>query len=440
MSTGNTKYGQYALNINATPNSFSSAFGLQALEESVYINNTAVGAFSGANTNIGQNNVSMGTNSLLTNTSGSYNTAIGTAAMCFSETGTNNTAIGCNALENGTASNNNTAIGSEAGLTDTGSNNTFIGTLADSSVAGINNSTAIGYNSKATASNQIRMGTSTEQVSIPGSLSVVGASTLSSLSASSTLSVTGASTLSSTLTVSGAATLSSTLTTAGTATFNGAANFNGATSIGGTFTVNTSGNSASFNDSVQNTYAMRAKDNTSGYYIAFYPYAGQGSLNNCVTAGDCMIAAIGTQSTNTLTLTTWSSGSSAGINIKPYYVQMRGQTNLDYQTYHNTTNGNNTYTVPINFYPWLFLKSDYGVTITIKLPEPSSSYIGALLNIRRQPTVNFQMTLQTVSGAAVMVQDNTPTPSATIPYPNTVYYAQLTCDGTYWYVVVKNQV
>lgn len=127
MSTGNTRYGAYSLQNNTAINSNSSAFGVCALRDSTYIDNTAVGAYSGTFTTTGQSNVSLGTNSLLKNTTGSYNTALGTAAMCFNETGNNNTAIGSNALENNT-SNSNTAIGALSLFTNTiGSKNVAVG-------------------------------------------------------------------------------------------------------------------------------------------------------------------------------------------------------------------------------------------------------------------------------------------------------------------------
>ena len=45
MSTGNTRYGAYSLQNNTAINSNSSAFGVCALRDSTYIDNTAVGAY-----------------------------------------------------------------------------------------------------------------------------------------------------------------------------------------------------------------------------------------------------------------------------------------------------------------------------------------------------------------------------------------------------------
>ena len=392
----NSAVGSQALQLN-TSGASNTALGAEALRSNTQgTQNAALGYRCLRYNTTGGNNVAVGAQALDNLTIGSDNIAIGYLACANNISGNANVAIGTKALYVATGT-NSTALGYLAGLNSTGSNNTFLGSWTDCTTATFSNSTAIGYNAKATASNQICMGTSTEQVFVPGTLSVTGGST-----------------------------------------------FNG------NVVVNTAGNNAApvIAVSTKEYYGLRIKDNTSSNYIAFYPYAGQSSLNNCVSLGDCMIAALNnTQSTSTLTLTTWASGSYAGINIKPYYVQMRGQTNLDYSTYNNGSATTSTYTVPTNFKPWLFIKSDYNGTavVTVLLPSPSATYIGAILNIRRQPTQNFQLTLTTSTSINppppnVMVPDNSPTPTGTINLPNTVYYVQMTCDGTYWYVLVKNQV
>ena len=62
-------------------------------------------------------------------------------------------------------------IGYNAGSTGGNNNNTFIGSGADGAV-GITNSTCIGYNSYATLSNQVVLGTSNETVYIPGTFNI----------------------------------------------------------------------------------------------------------------------------------------------------------------------------------------------------------------------------------------------------------------------------
>ena len=116
MATGNTKYGDGALEsntVNQSPDGANnnSAFGIAALKNSIKYWNTAVGAYSGYATTTGISNTSVGTNSLLQNTTGGYNTALGTAAMCFNTTGQNNTAVGSNTLQTNTTGIQNTAIG-----------------------------------------------------------------------------------------------------------------------------------------------------------------------------------------------------------------------------------------------------------------------------------------------------------------------------------------
>lgn len=176
MATGNTKYGDGALENNTTNTSpaganNNSAFGIGALQNSSNYWNTAVGAYSGNSTTTGISNSSLGVNALLKNTTGSYNTALGTASLCFNETGNNNTSVGSNALENNTA-NQNTAVGAGAlNLNTSGSDNTAIGTDAGNTLTTGSNNICIGNNaqpSSATADNEIAIGTSAETMYIQG--------------------------------------------------------------------------------------------------------------------------------------------------------------------------------------------------------------------------------------------------------------------------------
>lgn len=192
MATGNTKYGDGALEsntVNQSPDGANnnSAFGIGALKNSTKYWNTAVGAYSGYATTTGISNTSVGTNSLLQNTTGGYNTALGTAAMCFNTTGQNNTAVGSNTLQtnttgdnntalgigslfNNTDGQNNTAIGLDAGKLHSGNNNTFLGANTDSGSDSHTNSTAIGYGSQIDSSNQIKMGVADTLVSISSAI------------------------------------------------------------------------------------------------------------------------------------------------------------------------------------------------------------------------------------------------------------------------------
>jgi len=75
-----------------------------------------------------------------------------------------------------TGGDRNTAIGYRAGdATQSNSNNTFIGCETGvQSGASCSDSTAIGYGAEITASNQVVLGTASETVAIPGSLSIAG--------------------------------------------------------------------------------------------------------------------------------------------------------------------------------------------------------------------------------------------------------------------------
>jgi hypothetical protein len=88
--------------------------------------------------------------------------------------GHNNVFIGNGVVSSATSTGNTVAIGTFAGKTNTtGINNTFIGAFTDVSLGTYNNSTAIGYGAIITASNQIRIGTSTERIDISGALNAV---------------------------------------------------------------------------------------------------------------------------------------------------------------------------------------------------------------------------------------------------------------------------
>lgn len=174
MSTGNTKYGQNALSQNNTVNSYSSAFGLQALQQSVNVNNTAVGAYSAMNTTSGISNVAFGKNSLQSNTTGSYNTALGTSAMSLGLTGNNNTGVGINALKssNGTS---NTGIGFNSMFSNkTGSGNVAVGMETLYSNVSSNFNTAVGTSSfrYGTGSNNTAIGAESQNNATTGSNNV----------------------------------------------------------------------------------------------------------------------------------------------------------------------------------------------------------------------------------------------------------------------------
>tara|TARA_B110000503_G_C6926036_1_gene320739 strand:- start:32 stop:703 length:672 start_codon:yes stop_codon:yes gene_type:complete len=102
---------------------------------------------------------------------------MGNNALKFNfTTGTMNTAFGYEALMMNSGGDHNTAVGYGAGNANTTANyNTFIGceTTVVSEVS-CSNSTALGHAATITASNQVVLGTASETVIIPGSLSIAG--------------------------------------------------------------------------------------------------------------------------------------------------------------------------------------------------------------------------------------------------------------------------
>ena len=117
---------------------------------------TSIGNGAGQNSG-GIYSVSIGSNS--STVLGHYNTAVGSACLPGStQPGTYNSGIGINA---------------GSGLI-TGSNNTFLGANASTTLATCTKSTAIGHGSQITDNNQVVLGTPTETVIVPGSMTVLG--------------------------------------------------------------------------------------------------------------------------------------------------------------------------------------------------------------------------------------------------------------------------
>jgi hypothetical protein len=105
------------------------------------------------------------------------NTTFGYQSFLNNITGSDNVSVGHKALLNNNGS-NNTALGSNTGIKLTGnsSNNTFLGsnTNVNTNTLSYSNSTAIGYNAIINRSNQIVLGTSSEQIFVPGSYVGIG--------------------------------------------------------------------------------------------------------------------------------------------------------------------------------------------------------------------------------------------------------------------------
>jgi len=133
----NTSFGLSSLNNFTETNTESSAFGYRALSSS---------------------------------NSSSYNTAIGSQSLGRLTIGNSNTALGQFSGNSVSTGSNNIFIGKSSGLAvATESNNICIGNNSNITVGNIN-SISIGSNVTTTSSNQIKLGTSTHNISIDGTI------------------------------------------------------------------------------------------------------------------------------------------------------------------------------------------------------------------------------------------------------------------------------
>jgi len=147
-----------------------TAFGSNCLTNNAGANNTAFGVNSMALNTTGNQNAAFGDYSLNSNTSGSYNTAIGHFSQEYT-TGNANTSLGGSSLTNNTSGSFNTAIGyGSSNINTTGNTNTNIGYNASS--GNYSYSSSLGASSTNTASHQIMLGTTSEYVVIPNTVSI----------------------------------------------------------------------------------------------------------------------------------------------------------------------------------------------------------------------------------------------------------------------------
>jgi hypothetical protein len=175
-------------------------------------NNTFYGSRSSYGT--GLYNCFFGYGSAIGLTTGQYNTAVGQLETLSSATTSSfATAIGNRALKSLTTSDKNTAIGYDAGSTlVTGLNNTFLGSDTTCPATGITRSTAVGSGAVITATNQIMLGTASETVVCPNTVTATGL-----ITATGGLTTGG----SSVLTSAGTTTLTGATTATGLITANG---------------------------------------------------------------------------------------------------------------------------------------------------------------------------------------------------------------------------
>ena len=183
-STGNnnTAVGSYTLQLNTTGRD-NTALGTFVLGNNVIgVENTAIGSLA-LNQNVSDYNTGIGYATLYGNTGGSANTAVGGNALKNNTIGNNNTAVGYNALYSNNSSNYNTALGMYAaeGITGATGYNTYLGySTGCTGNTPYSYSTAVGYNAQIRANNQIVLGTSAENVYVPGSIYAIGTITSAS--------------------------------------------------------------------------------------------------------------------------------------------------------------------------------------------------------------------------------------------------------------------
>jgi hypothetical protein len=149
--------------------------GNESLRNNITSSNNIAFGYKSLTNNIGSSNIAIGSESLLSNTA-NYNIGIGEVSLQLNTTGQQNIGIGYGSLQYNTTGSSNVALGVNSGVNNiSGNSNTFVGANAGlNSTTQYSNSTAIGYNSKITNSNQIVLGTTTENVFIPGRYLKIG--------------------------------------------------------------------------------------------------------------------------------------------------------------------------------------------------------------------------------------------------------------------------
>jgi len=157
----NTAIGRNALYANKSGNN-NTGVGDQSLSDNISgSGNSSFGSSSLTSNETGDDNSAFGDYSLGANYSGHENCAFGISALGSNTDGSYNTAVGVYSLSAITKQFFNTAVGWRAGSNHTSSASTFIGHKASSTIDNIDNSTAIGFLASVTASNQVRIGSST---------------------------------------------------------------------------------------------------------------------------------------------------------------------------------------------------------------------------------------------------------------------------------------
>ena len=156
----NTANGHKSLYSNTTGGGNTAIGGSTLRSNTTGNDNTAIGFVALYYNTTGKENTANGYQSLYYNTIGFSNTANGCGALLFNTTGGNNTAIGSFALHHNSTQSENTAVGNSAGDNYTFSQGIFLGSYAYPNADSYSNIMGLGYNSRPTASNQVRIGNS----------------------------------------------------------------------------------------------------------------------------------------------------------------------------------------------------------------------------------------------------------------------------------------
>ncbi len=157
----NAALGKSALEYNETGEGNTGAGYRSLWKNTSGFNNSALGTLAINNNTTGDFNTGCGAASLFDNTEGNYNTAVGYNSLGNNQTADYNTAVGEDALNENTVGEYNTAVGAAAGYYSMNINNgTFIGTSCWANSDNLTNISGFGYQTRPTASNQVRVGNS----------------------------------------------------------------------------------------------------------------------------------------------------------------------------------------------------------------------------------------------------------------------------------------
>ena len=186
----NSFFGSQAGYVNTTgsDNSFLGSFAGRA--NSTGSNNAFVGSSAGSLNATGVNNAFVGSNAGFSNTA-SGNSFFGKDSGYFNSGGANNSFFGHSAGRSNLVGELNVFIGNNAGIGNTlGSSNTVIGAEANVLAGNLTYATVIGAEAVVSTSNSVVLGRPADTVRIPGSLSVLGTLTATTLSISAS-NITG---------------------------------------------------------------------------------------------------------------------------------------------------------------------------------------------------------------------------------------------------------